>query len=156
MAAAPPAIRRAVLTDLPAIVDLHALLVSNERREGYDPDADPRWSRSIEARRYFEKRVSGDEGIALVAVHEAMVVGYLLGGPRPGASPAVGLESVFVAPASRRLGAATALVRAFLEWCDASSLRPITVAVAPANAGAVRLYEALGFAPRTLILERRG
>lgn len=137
------------------VVELHSLLVAHERDHGYDVEADPSWSHSVDAQRYFARRISGEEGVALIVEIETVVIGYLLGGPRPGAVPSGGLESVFVLPGWRIRGAATALAREFIAWCDAAGLRPITVAVAPANAVAVRLYERLGFEPTTLILQRR-
>ena len=55
------------------------------------------------------------------------------------------LESVAVAVDRRREGAGRALCEAVIAWCRGQRASKVQLEVRSANAGAIRLYEKLGF-----------
>jgi ribosomal protein S18 acetylase RimI-like enzyme len=147
------AVRPATPADLPALQGLHRALCAAERARGDDADADPTFAESPAGRSYLLARIDGD-GLALVAHDGNIPVGCLLAGVRSGPrGPASGLESMFVAPACRRLGVGTALLEQFLAWHRASGLPSASLAVAPGNHAAIALYERAGFCGTTLVME---
>jgi ribosomal protein S18 acetylase RimI-like enzyme len=160
-------IRAATMQDLEDIRGLLDLLRRTEYEEGYDPTIDLAWIFSAEATHRLAQSISGPDGVALVATSDDQVVGCLLGGLRPGEHEATGgVEGLFVLPAHRSKGFGSGLMTRFLDWCAAQDLQRVSLAVAPANAPAIALYEKMGFvtvndspeeSPRvpTLIMERR-
>lgn len=80
----------------------------------------------------------------LVAEEGGRLLGYALAAPSAGGADACVL-SAGVHPAHRGKGVATDLLRALLERLDAAAIEAVWLTVHPENAGAVRLYQRLGF-----------
>jgi len=57
------------------------------------------------------------------------------------------LESVAVAAAARRMGVAKALCEAVIEWARELGAKEMELEVRSGSAGAIQLYEGLGFRP---------
>jgi len=149
-------VREATQDDLEAIRRLHHALCLNEREMGFDSDLDPDASFSEHFTAYLKARITENTGLALVALQDEEVAGYLLGDVDDGKDALTAhLESMFVVPANRRGGIGRMLAGRFLEWVKAKGATRTTVAVAPGNQEAIGLYRALGFKDRTLILEMR-
>jgi len=68
-------IREAAPDDLEAVLRLNRELFGKERRE-FDGSMDPGWSHGDAGRRHFVARISGDDGIVLVALSDGRTVGY--------------------------------------------------------------------------------
>lgn len=64
------------------------------------------------------------------------------------------LDSLFVAPALRRAGLATELVRRALEWLDESGAVSRRVTVLQSNEDTLAFYRRIGFHPRNVELEQ--
>ncbi|MCU1323808.1 MAG: GCN5-related N-acetyltransferase [Acidobacteriaceae bacterium] len=82
----------------------------------------------------------------LVAEIDKRLVGFAVGKVVSLGDEVVGeLESVAVAREARRQGAGRALCEAVLEWCRGMGAGEVELEVRVGSAGAVRLYEGLGF-----------
>ncbi len=96
----------------------------------------------------------------LVAERDGAIAGWLLAGVErdagllvPEAARVTGwISDVFVAPAHRGQGIATALIRAAEARFAAHGIRRIEIAAVAGNARAIALYQRLGFAPYELSL----
>ncbi|MEW6583418.1 MAG: ribosomal protein S18-alanine N-acetyltransferase [Actinomycetota bacterium] len=95
------------------------------------------WSRSM-----FLGELLCDDTIALVAVEEERVVGYLLASDQAGSWHVL---NVCVHPDRRRGGVGQTLMRELFHRAGARPHRGFTLEVRVSNAAAIRLYERLGF-----------
>jgi ribosomal protein S18 acetylase RimI-like enzyme len=80
--------------------------------------------------------------VTFVVEKDGQLVGELLAVPRARGVAGIGVS---VAEGSRRLGVATALFAAAVEWARESKLDELQLDVQEANARARALYEKLGF-----------
>ena len=127
-------LRRLELSDLDAIERI-------ERASYPTP-----WSRSM-----FASELAKPSSLSFGAVDETgTLVGYLV---LSRYVDAWHVMNVAVAPEKRRQGIASALLHRLLELTKDDSLRGYTLEVRVSNAGAIKLYEDLGFRPRGV---RRG
>lgn len=153
-------IRSATPDDEPAMIEIqHSSAVHHAT---IDPD---RWRmQSLEegarSRRYWHERQPRSEG--LVAVADGEVVGMLeLFLKRPhnltGAQiPRVKADlGIAVAPGWRGRGVGTALMRAAEDWARAHGAERMVLDLNSANAGALRLYERLGYTVHSLDMDKR-
>jgi ribosomal protein S18 acetylase RimI-like enzyme len=84
----------------------------------------------------------------LVCEIDGQVVGYLVLRPPttlPENAHVIGVFGLAVAPAARRLGAASALLAAAEERARATGARKLSLRVLGTNEPAIRLYDRLGF-----------
>jgi [ribosomal protein S18]-alanine N-acetyltransferase len=129
------AIRAAVAGDLDGILELERAI-----REA------PHWSKG--------DYLAALEGAAKRCVLVAEVKGQLAGFAVIAVAADVGqLESIAVASRERRRGVGSALCTAVLEWCRGHGARWMQLEVRAGGAGAIALYEGLGF---TVTGRRRG
>jgi ribosomal protein S18 acetylase RimI-like enzyme len=95
------------------------------------------------------------DAVVFVAEHNGEVVGYVYAGLEPLSwkelrGPAGFIHDVAVAPTSRRLGVAEALLRAAFEWLTQAGAPRVLLWTAEQNADAQRLFARLGFR-RTMV-----
>jgi ribosomal-protein-alanine N-acetyltransferase len=121
-------IRPLLLVDLTAIDEI-------ERRSYPTP-----WSRSM-----FAGELAKPASLCLGAFEEDRLAGYLIISRYVDAWHVM---NIAVAPQFRRRGIATALLQKFFELTDDGSRRGYTLEVRVSNAGAIKLYERLGFTAR--------
>jgi ribosomal-protein-alanine N-acetyltransferase len=122
-------IRAAVAGDLEGILELERAI----------PEA-PHWSKgdyraALEEERGAKRRVLVAEGKGQLAGFAVVAVAADVGE----------LESIAVAARERRQGVGSALCNAVLEWCRGHGARWIQLEVRAGGAGAIALYEGLGF-----------
>jgi GNAT superfamily N-acetyltransferase len=104
---------------------------------------------------YYSELVDDRACLMLLARNGERVVGHLVG-KLSGLSDirieciAV-LESMRVAPSSRRAGVGTLLVQHFFRWARDSGARQASVTAYAANDTALRLYARHGFVPQSVI-----
>jgi GNAT superfamily N-acetyltransferase len=105
----------------------------------YDPEMSEEQARSV--------WVEGPPGRTVVAVDEGRVLGTAKMGPnRAGPGAHVSTASFMVAEEARNRGVGTALCRSAIEWAREAGFAGMQFnAVVESNAGAVRLYQRLGF-----------
>jgi len=119
-------IRRLTYADLPNVIAI-------ERRAFPTP-----WSLAM-----FVLELSKPAGICLAAVHDELLVGYLVCSRY---DTVWHLMNVAVEPKLQRQGIASALIERLFELADAPS-EQYTLEVRTSNQAAIKLYEALGFRP---------
>lgn len=105
----------------------------------------PHW-----AEEEYAASIGGQVGVLRVLlVAEAMdgerLVGFAVGKVIPAAELAE-LESVAVESGARRFGVGRRLCEAVAEWCREKGAKDLELEVRESNAGAILLYERLGFA----------
>ena len=103
------------------------------------------WSRSM-----FAGELSKPSSVCLGAFEDEVLVGYLITSRYVDAWHVM---NVAVAPDRQRRGIASALLGRLFELTAADDRRGYTLEVRVSNAGAIKLYEELGFRPRGV---RRG
>ena len=126
-------IRRLQLRDLSAIEDIE--------RTAYPTP----WSRSM-----FAGELAKPSSVCLGAFEGDQLVGYIINSRYVDAWHVM---NVAVDPTFRRRGIATRLLEGLFELTKEDGRRGYTLEVRVSNAGAIRLYEQLGFEPRGI---RRG
>lgn len=143
----------AFLDDIDDLIPLESALFAEDAGV-HDPFSDPTWPQR-EGRADFEDLIASPDGVVLVARSSAGPVGFLAGyaaDASPTRQPVrfAVLRTLFVAPPSRRYGAATALVDRFVLWARDQGCVEAHVDHYAANQGAANLYEQVGFGPRSI------
>ena len=148
-------IRMAKMGDVRMLVGLSSALF-REDAGTRDPSTYVGWPARY-GREYFADLVGREDGVCLLAEIEGVGVGYLAGYVRgPGALRPVTvaiLESMYVRDGARGRGVGTRLVQAFLGWAEERGAQWTSVNAYAANEAAIRLYDRLGFRPRSVTLE---
>lgn len=108
-----------------------------------------------------EARVAREGGAHFVAESGGRVVGYLCcvfeEGPAyllPEKRAGATIAELVVTEACRRQGIGAALATTAAELATSSGRATLTIGALAGNAGAIRLYERLGFRPSMLVLSR--
>src|SRR5262245_1579406 len=130
---------RATLDDLDRLVPLF-----DGYRQFYDKPSD-----MVVARQFLADRMSRGESVVLVAEdRDGTAIGFVQLFPTFSsilAAPSYLLSDLFVAPAARRRGVGTLLLRAAAETGRAAGAVRLELSTAITNVSAQRLYEALGW-----------
>mgnify|MGYP001321860143 CR=1 FL=1 len=157
LAPRPVTIRCAFNSDLEAVLQLDQELIRHDLH--FDPTLDPNWSFSEEGMAWFRERISGRDGIVIVAVCEGELVGYLCGGRCEAESfrrtrPMAEVDCMYLREAFRGRGVGEKMMERFREWCSENGVGRIRVVACAGSAGAIRFYRRMGFEPYDLVLER--
>lgn len=139
-------VRRAVPTDVPALVALWEQL----REEGLRRRGNAAETPGLAAGR-FELALADENTRVVVAVFEDEIIGMAQLSRTPPTlladSSSVELTAMCVADAHRRRGAGKALVGAAVAFADEQAVESVVVSVFPQHREANRFYARLGFAP---------
>ena len=100
--------------------------------------------------RFLETQLHREDVVVLVAERDGTVVGYVYAGVEPLdwmqlRSEAGFIHDVFVDPAARGGGIATALIEAAADWLSDRGMPRVILWTAARNEAARRLFERLGF-----------
>jgi len=132
-------VRRATLDDLDQLVPLF-----DGYRQFYGKTSD-----LAAARQFLADRLSRDESVVLIAQgSDDAAIGFVQLLPSFSsilAAPIYLLNDLFVAPAARRRGVGTVLLKAAAETGRAAGAVRLELSTAITNISAQRLYEALGW-----------
>ena len=105
---------------------------------------------------YYSALVNDEACLVTLARDGGHVAGHLIGklsGPGPMLTGRIAvLESMRVAPGSRRAGVGSLLVRHFLTWARDRGAQQASVTAYAANDAAQRLYARHGFEPASITL----
>jgi ribosomal-protein-alanine N-acetyltransferase len=103
----------------------------------------PHWAEGV-----YREIVSGSgvRRCLFVAEAEGLLLGFAVGAVM-GSGDSAELESVAVRGDARRRGVGRALCDAIAEWCRLQGATALELEVRAASAGAMALYEGLGFVP---------
>jgi ribosomal protein S18 acetylase RimI-like enzyme len=148
-------IRRATEHDLPALGKLGALLLRthyafDERRfmaPGDDPENGYAW--------FLGTQLEESDVAVFVAEQRGVVLGYLYAAIEPQSwkelrEEAGVIHDVVVDARARRMGVATRLIEAAVEWLASRGMPRVVLSTAEQNRGAQRLFERMGFR-RTMV-----
>ena len=142
-------IRIATVNDLEGLAASSAGLFA-EDAASRDPLRDPSWP-PLHAAANYADHLTNSDSLVLVAVHDAAVVGHLLGGfygvSAMWSSPRASLISMFVQAPWRGLGVGSRFVADFSAWASGKGATQLRVTAYSTNQGAVRFYRRHGFAP---------
>lgn len=150
-------IRKAEMNDLKAIQDLNYKLFL------WDYDRDPTlnvdWPYEEVGKDYFVKRISGESGVCFVAEQDNHIVGYVAGRvskeiDKTDTILRSELENIYIEEAARSKGVGRLLVQELTNWCKDKGAQSMFVTAYYHNVNAVSFYEACGFGPFALKLER--
>lgn len=148
-------IRRATEADAPALGRLGALLMrvhhDFDAQRFLSPGRDP----SAGYARFLAGQLHDPDVVVFVAERNGGVIGYVFAGLEPLSwkelRDACGfIHDIAVEEPGRRLGAATALLDAAIEWLKSRGAPRVILWTADQNVGAHRLFERLGFR-RTMV-----
>ena len=132
-------VRRATLDDLDRLVPLF-----DGYRQFYDKPSD-----MVVARQFLAQRMSRGESVVLIALdREGAAIGFVQLFPTFSsilAAPICLLSDLFVAPAARRRGVGTLLLKAATETARAGGAVHLELLTAITNVQAQRLYETVGW-----------
>ena len=152
---APFVIRRAVEADTPALGRLGALLMRTHY--AFDPKRflAPGSNPEIGYGRFLKSQLRDEDVAVLVAEKDGSVFGYVFAGIEPLSWKELRdecgfIRDVAVDESGRRLGAATALIEAAVEWLRSRGMPRVILWTADGNPGAQRLFEQRGFR-RTMV-----
>lgn len=131
-------------TRLASIADLDVIVpLFDAYRQFYERPADPAL-----ARQFIHERLRNNESSILLAMSAGRAVGFCQLYPSfcsVEAKPIYVLYDLFVAPAARRCGAGTALLRAAEELAARTGKARMDLATARTNRSAQAAYESLGW-----------
>lgn len=150
-------IKNAAINDLQKIQELNLKLFEKEHKE-YDSLLNLDWTFGKVGTKYYQDRISKDDGCVLVAIVDNKIVGYLCGGLKKAEEyrnlPIVAeLENTFVLDEFRSKGIGKKLYNEFINWCKTKNVGKIRVEASVQNELAIKFYRNNNFKDYTLILE---
>jgi len=148
-------IRRATADDAPALGRLGALLLRAHYEFDHDRFMAPRPNAEAGYGAFLVSQLDDEDVVVMVAEREGTVIGYVYAGLEPRSwkelREACGfIHDVAVEEVGRRLGVATALIDAAVEWLRSRGAPRVILWSAHANDAAQRLFARRGFR-RTMV-----
>ena len=152
-------IRAATLNDLSKVQELNLKLFEKKQKE-YDSLLNLDWVFGNKGTKYYENKISKDDGCVFVAIVDNKIVGYLCGElgktgaykRLPKILPAY-LETTFVLDKFRSKGIGKKLYNKFIEWCKIKKVNKIMLDVSTKNKLAIKFYRNNNFKDYSLTLE---
>ena len=150
-------IKTATMDDLQKVQELNLKLFEKEHKE-YDSSLNLDWTFGEIGTKYYQDRISKDDGCVFVAIIDNKIVGYLCGGITEPIkyrhSPTVAeLENTFVLNEFRSKGIGKELYNKFIEWCKAKNVGKVRVEASAQNKLAIKFYRNNNFKDYSLVLE---
>ncbi len=150
-------IRNATLNDLQKVQELNLKLFEKEHKE-YDSLLNMDWTFGGAGTKYYQDRISEDDGCVLVAIIDDRIVGYLCGGLTEAEKyrhlPIVAeLENTFVLDEFRSKWIGKQLYTTFVDWCKSKNVGKLRVEASAQNEWAIKFYRKNNFKDYTLVLE---
>lgn len=150
-------IKTATIDDLQKVQELNLKLFEKEHKE-FDSLLNLDWTFGKVGTKYYQDRISKDDGCVFVAIVDNKIVGYLCGGLTKAEDyrilPIVAeLENTFVLDEFRSKGIGKQLHNKFIEWCKTKNVGKIRVEASTQNELAIKFYRNNNFKDYTLVLE---
>lgn len=150
-------IKTATMDDLQKVQELNLKLFEKEQKE-FDSLLNLDWTFGKTGTKYYQDRISKDDGCVFVAIVDDKIVGYLCGGLTKAEDyrilPIVAeLENTFVLDEFRSKGIGKQLYDKFIDWCKTKNVGKIRVEASAQNELAIKFYRNNNFKDYTLILE---
>jgi len=148
-------IREAKIEDVDDILNLNQKLFDYEFAN-FDDTLDCSWS--PKNRDYFENAVKNKNSIALVAISDGKIIGYLIGSIHKTEDyrklkEIVEVDNTFVDEEHRNKGVGKKLFEKFLEWAKNKGMNRMKVVASSKNKGARGFYKKCGFNDYNFTLE---
>jgi GNAT superfamily N-acetyltransferase len=135
----------------PLVASVAALFREDAGRHDFLMDLD--WP-ARDGAAYYSDLLNNETSLVVLACDGGQAIGHLIGKLNGPGSLRTGriavLESMRVAPGSRRAGAGSLLVQHFFAWARDRGAQEASVTAYAANDAAQRFYERHGFAPRSV------
>jgi len=150
-------IKTATMDDLQTVQELNLKLFEKEHKE-FDSLLNLDWTFGKTGTKYYQDRISKDDGCVFVAIVDNQIVGYLCGGLTKAEDyrilPIVAeLENTFVLDEFRSKGIGKQLYNKFIDWCKTKNVGKIRVEASAQNELAIKFYRNNNFKDYTLVLE---
>ncbi len=150
-------IKKAKMDDLQIIQELNLELFKKEYKE-YDSLLNLNWTFGKNGTKYYQNRISKNDGCVLIAIIDNRIIGYLCGGLINAKTyrnlPIVAeLENTFVLNKFRSKGVGKKLYNEFIRWCKSKNVGKVRVETSAQNELAIKFYRNNNFKDYTLILE---
>ena len=150
-------IKTATMDDLQKVQELNLKLFEKEHKE-FDSFLNLDWTFGKVGTKYYQNRISKDDGFVFVAIVDNKIVGYLCGGLNNAEDyrilPIVAeLENTFVLEEFRSKGIGKQLHNKFIEWCKTKNVGKIRAEASAQNELAIKFYRNNNFKDYALVLE---
>ena len=137
-------IKTATMDDLQTVQELNLKLFEKEHKE-FDSLLNLDWTFGKTGTKYYQDRISKDDGCVFVAIVDNQIVGYLCGGLTKAEDyrilPIVAeLENTFVLDEFRSKGIGKQLYNKFIDWCKTKNVGKIRVEASAQNELAIKFY----------------
>jgi len=150
-------VKTATMDDLQKVQELNLKLFEKEHKE-FDSLLNLDWTFGKTGTKYYQDRISKDDGCVFVAIVDNKIVAYLCGGLTKAEDyrilPIVAeLENTFVLDEFRSKGIGKQLYNKFIDWCKTKNVGKIRVEASAQNELAIKFYRNNNFKDYTLVLE---
>ena len=149
-------IRKAEIEDLKAMQELNLILFQKEAKD-CTPTLTLEWTFSEKGTDYFKRTIEEECGLALVAVMDEKVVGYLAGWiwqQDPCRTVKISeIENMLILEEFRDKGIGSKLVQEFIKWSKDKEVEVARVGAFIENTETINFYRKNGFEDHELILE---
>ena len=149
-------IRPATIDDLETIISLNHDLFAHEHQ--FNSTYNLHWPQSPSGRDYFQKRLTQDNAICLIAEKNNQVVGYLVGFIDTYSfrshNPILEIENMLVIDTHRRQTIGTKLIQELKAWAKTKQVKRLKVQSLIHNTPAINFYRHSGLTDSHLTLEQ--
>lgn len=149
-------IRKATLSDLPAIQDLNHGLFEHENQ--YEHALHMNWPYEDVGKNFLRRMIVEENAICMVAEKDKKIIGYINGAilsidaVRP--IQRIQLVNLFILDQWRHQKIGSQLTDAFMQWAKEKQVQKVIVIAKAANTQARNFYEKLQFKPYTIQYEK--
>ena len=148
-------IRKALLVDLENILKLSGELFEYEKQ--FTPYFNKNWTRSDHGRKFFEKRLSEQDSICLIAEEKRKILGYMIthivNFPFRKPSKIANIANMFIIKEFRSKGLGTKMIEETIKLLKQRAIKRIRVEAISKNTEAIDFYKTFGFEDFEIILE---
>ena len=150
-------IREATIEDLKDIQTLNLRLFEREC-ERFDNTLDTEWTFGEKGTKYFKKKITGKDDLALVATIDNKIIGYLVAAKYRAynfrtVKYLAEIENMLVLNEYRGMKIGAKLVEEFIKWAKEKKVDRITVTASAGNVKAINFYRKVGFEDYDITLE---
>lgn len=147
-------VKKAQLKDLEDIAKLNQKLFYSDSR--FDKTLNTLWPKKNKS--YYKKSITSNENLALVALSDNKIIGYLIASIQKVESyrligKIAELENMFILDKFRNKGVGSLLVKEFFKWAKSKKLKRIKVIASADNIQAISFYKRNGFTEYNIWLE---
>ena len=130
----------------------------DEEFEKYDKTIDCTWPLSQEGKKFYKKRILGEDGCAFILIENQKIIGYLVASLSEdefyrSIDNFAELDDMYILKEHRNKEYGRLLYEKFIQWCKTKNVKRLKVLVTAKNKQAIKFYRKKEFKDHTLILE---